>query len=340
MGHWIKCKKCKKTYRYDSGDIENIGTLWHPILVVQCHDCGVQITEDQGSLDFFDKAQVSSTRNGIEIKSASSRKSDNERAQNSDINEYWIQEYIKENYTKLGFSKIEGPFDIGPDFKGVHKGKKSIIEAERDFQSFIEHGHHEDERFKEVNILIVLNPLQPPKEIKSKLPKTIIYIDIDDFKEWRRPKARAYAKTKKIQGLINLIAGEFQKRFVSKCCDTDRDMSTCPECNLCPYFGEGTAYEANSMFHEMALKFIALYKYPITSEDFKITDIKPSEINKFCFDFEEEEQTVDDSNRCPYCKPNVEQGRYFLPDGSSLPFCIDEKEILHNPDCVKLKQGK
>jgi hypothetical protein len=340
MGHWTECDICKKEDRYDSGEIENVGTSWHPIWAVKCHNCGNQISWEKHKLDFIDKAQVSGTKNGIDIKSASSRKSGHERAQNSDVREYWIQEYIKENFIKLGLSKIEGPFDIGPDFKGVHKGKKSIIEAERDFQSFIEHGHHEDERFNEVNILIVLNPSQPPKEIKSKLPKTIIYIDIDDFIEWWHPKARAYAKTKKIQGIINLIAGEFQKRFVSECCDTDRDMSTCPECDLCPYFGEGTAYEASSIFQNMALKFIALYKYPITSEDFKVNDIKPSEINKFCFDFEEEEQTVDDSNRCPHCKPNVEEGRYFLPDGSSLPFYIDEKEIIHNPDCIKLKQGK
>lgn len=313
MGHWIECKKCKKTCRYDSSEMENTGTLWHPIWAVNCHNCGVQITVDQGSLDFNDKAWVSSTKNGIEIRSASSRKSGHERARNSDIREYWIQEYIKENHTKLGFSKIEGPFDIGPDFKGVYKGKKSIIEAERDFQSFIEHEHHEDERFKEVNILIVLNPLQPTKEIKSKLPKTIIYIDIDDFIQWWRPKARTYSKTKKIQSLINLIAEEFQRRFVSECCDIERDMSTCPECDLCPYFGEGTAYEASSIFQKMALKFMAIYKYPITSDDFKIADIKPSEINKFYFDFGEEEQTTTDTtNRCPYCNLMLKKGDIFF----------------------------
>lgn len=289
MGHQIICKNCKKTYRSDSSEIENIGTLWHPIWAVKCHNCGTQISWEKGKLDFIDEAQISSTKNGVKIKISSSRKSGLERAESSDIREYWIQEYVKENYAKLGFSKIEGPFDVGPDFKGVYNGKKSIIEAERDFQSYIQHKHNEDERFKEVNVLIVMNPSEPSEEIKAKLPKTIIYLDLNDFVEWWRPKASAYAKTKRIQGLIDLIAGEFYRRFFSKfvaeCGDKDRDMSTCPECDLCPYFvdEDETAYEA--IFQEMAFKFIALYKYPVTSDNFKITDIEPSEIDKYYIDF-------------------------------------------------------
>lgn len=328
MGTTIICEKCKKAHRYSSGEIENknIGTVWHPI--VKCPNCGAQMTWEQSVLNFYDKT------------SAPKGKDAYERAESSDIREYWIQKYIKDNYAKLGFSKLEGPFDVGPDFRGAYKGKEVIVEAERDYQSFIQHKHKEDERFKKVSILVVLNPSEPPEEIKGKLPKTIIHIDIDDFVEWWRPKAKAYAKTKKIQGIIDLIAGEFQKRFVRDCSDKDRDMSTCPECDLCPYFGEGTAYEASSLFQEMALKFIALYKYPITSDDFKLSDIEPSEIDKFNFDFFIiAEQMVDNSNCCPCCKPNLEGGRYFLPDGSSLPFYIDRRGVIHNPDCPKIKEG-
>ena len=93
-------------------------------------------------------------------------------------------------------------------------------------------------------------------------------------------------------------------------------MSTCPECDLCPYFGEGTTYEASSVFQEMALKFIALYKYSIPSEDFKLADIHPSEIDKFY---------IDDSRCCFHCKPNLEEERYFLPVENFLPFYIDDK---------------
>jgi len=331
MGHWIECDKCGKTYRYDSDEIENTGTEWYPIWTVKCHGCGNQIN--------FEVYKDKFSEIDLEIKEMLPRKSGYERAESSDIREYWIQEYVKDNYAKLGFSELEGPFEVGPDFKGVYKGKKVIVEAERDYQSYISHKHHEDERFKEVSILIVLNPSMPSKDIKDKLPKTIICINIDDFVEWWRPKARAYAKTKRIQRLIDMIAGEFQKRFVKVCDDKNRDMSTCPECDLCPYFGEGTAYDASLMFQEMALKFIALYKYPITSDNFKLTDIDPSEIDKFYFDFlTSAGQLVDVSKCCPFCKPNLEEGRYFPPDGSSLPFYIDKKGVIHNPDCPKLKK--
>lgn len=274
MGATITCEKCKKARRYSSSEIENIGTVWHPIWVVVCNNCGAQITWEQGSLNFFDNMQISKTKNGVEIKSKASGKTGAERAQSSDIREYWIQQYVKDNYAKIGFSEIEGPFDIGPDFKGVYKGKEVIVEAERDCQSFIQHKHHENERFKEVSILIVLNPSKPAEKIKNRLPETIIYIDVDDFVEWWRPKARAYANKSRIRGIIDLIADEFQKRFVTDCVDKDRDMSTCPECDLCSYFG-------SSVFQKAALRFIALYEYPIISEGFGLSTIKPSEIDKF-----------------------------------------------------------
>jgi len=48
MGHWIECEKCKKLHRYDPGEIENTGTVWHPIWTVKCGNCGSTITFDQG----------------------------------------------------------------------------------------------------------------------------------------------------------------------------------------------------------------------------------------------------------------------------------------------------
>lgn len=273
-GITITCEKCKKVHRYDSSEIDNIGTAWHAILTVKCPKCRNHITWEmpweQNVLEqLFDKTSPPKNKNAYE------------RAESSDIREFWIREYVKDNYTKLGFSEIEGPFEVGPDFKGIYKSKKVTVEIERDCQSYILHKHHKDKRFEQVDILIVLNPSKPSKKIINKLPKTIIYINIDDFVEWWRPKAKDYAKIKRIQRHIDLIAHEFQKRFIRVCKDKNRDMSTCPECDLCPYFGEGIFYKAHLMFQRMASDFIYIYKYPITSDDFSISIIKPSEINEF-----------------------------------------------------------
>jgi len=288
VGHGIKCEKCKKTYRYDSDEIGDIGTVWHPIWTVKCQGCGDQI--------YFEVYEYKSSENDLKIKKTSLRKRGHERAESSDIREYWIQGYVKDNYAKLGFSKIKGPFEIGPDFKGVYKGKKVIVEAERDYKSYIQHKHPEDERFKEVSILIVLNPSKPPKKIKDKLPKTTIYLNINDFVEWWRPKARAYAKSKQTQNIISLIADEFQNMVTEMrneyCSYQDRDMATCPDCDMCAYFegpglfkdGEYDYNEMKDRCQMMALEFIARYKYPITSDDFKLSKIHPVEIEKFFYE--------------------------------------------------------
>ena len=170
---------------------------------------------------------------------------------------------------------------VGPDFRGVYKGKKVVIEVERAWWFFLDHRHHLNSKFKDVSVLIVLTSDEPPKNMMKELPKKIIHIDIDDFVKWWRPRAKTYAKKKRHQGIIELIAHEFQKRFVTDCDEKERDMSTCPNCDLCPCFGEASAYEASSIFQEMALKFIALYEYPITSEDFSLSTIKPLKIDKF-----------------------------------------------------------
>jgi len=132
-----------------------------------------------------------------------------------------------------------------------------------------------------VNVLVVLTPLHPPRGVREKLPKHIVYLDIPDFVEWFRPKAKSYAGTKRIQWIIDLVAGEFQRRYMSQCQEKERDMSMCPDCDLCPYFGEGTGFEASPLFHEMALNFIVLYKHPITSDDFTLAKIDPSDIDDY-----------------------------------------------------------
>ena len=265
----ITCIACNETNRYRSEEMQNIGTAWHPILSIQCRNCGQRMTFDWGDLDSCDR------------RSPPKQKDATERAQTSDIREYWIQMYVKESYRKLGFSRLEGPFESGPDFRGVYRNRNAVVEVERDYQSFIHHRHHLDAAFSKVNVLVVLTPLHPPRDVREKLPKHIVYLDIPDFVEWFRREAKRYADTKRIQTIIDLIAGEFQRRYMSQCREKERDMSTCPDCDLCPYFGEGLCSEARPLFREMALDFIVLYKHPIPSDDFKLAKIDPSDIDDY-----------------------------------------------------------
>lgn len=118
------------------------------------------------------------------------------RAGKGEFREYWLQLYIKDNYKKLGFDSLEGPFETDYDFKGVYKGKKVIVEAERTLKDFVYHRHDP----KEVDILIVLNNDctdvilgMKPIEWKKCLPKKIIKVDPEDFVKSTHERRKAYA---------------------------------------------------------------------------------------------------------------------------------------------------
>lgn len=103
------------------------------------------------------------------------------------MKEYWLQIYIKENYRKLGFSEISGPYDRGCDFVGIRKGKKVFIEAERKPYWFLNHGHNKDD----IDFLIVMADDETPREL---LPKNIIIVDPVDLEEKTRDARRYYAE--------------------------------------------------------------------------------------------------------------------------------------------------
>ena len=252
-----------------------------------CRSCSMQITYDKGVLDICSNAQMSIEKNSCRLKLFSSlrnkslKSNRNEHAIYSEVSEYWIQEYVKNNYFKLGFSELHGPFDVGPDFRGTYKKKNVLVEVERHWQSYITHKHTQSDAFNEVSILIVLNPAKPPEAMKTNLPQRIIYLDIDDFVNWWRINVQSYAKMKRIEFIIYMIANEFKMRFVRSCVYKDNSMTTCMACDLCPYFGNGIAYESSAIFQQMAFKFVAFCKLPITSEDFHLSIIKPLEIDHF-----------------------------------------------------------
>ncbi len=132
------------------------------------------------------------------------------RASKGEFREYWLQLYIKDNYKKLGFDNLEGPFETGYDFKGVFKGEKVIVEAERTLKDFVYHRHNP----REVDILIVLNDdcndmilRMEPTEWKKLLPKKIIKVDSEDFVKQTHEMRKDYAikKQKETEAFISLL---------------------------------------------------------------------------------------------------------------------------------------
>lgn len=56
--------------------------------------------------------------------------------------EYWYQRYVQAHPSEFGFTSLEGPFDVGPDFIGLRDdGLWVTVEVERDYLGYIQHGH-------------------------------------------------------------------------------------------------------------------------------------------------------------------------------------------------------
>jgi hypothetical protein len=300
----LTCRVCKKHDIYDKSELTNIGTFLDVVWAVRCHYCSniikqgklklkipknkelhlerhIEDYEGSYSITFIPKETKSSK---LQAKKQRILLEAYKRAKKSDIREQWIQDYIKSHFQEFGFSKIsmnEG----GPDFDAIEKGKVISVEAERDWKSYIKHKHHKDKRFNKVKYMIVLTPQKPPKEMIRALPK-ILFIEHDKFVPWWCKTAKKYAerhenlrekdvKSMRIYTPVIIIANAFRRIYHLQCDDKDRDMAICLDCDNCPYLDESTD------FNSLAIKFIIQYKYPIYSDNFKITDINAKELEKF-----------------------------------------------------------
>lgn len=163
-----------------------------------------------------------------------------------DIPEMWAQSYVLKNYKKLGFTKIRGPHSIGPDFEGVYKRKTTLIEVETVPKNYIFHGHHKDRRFHRVDILILLSARKVPENLRDRLPDRILHIDIPHFMKWAYPELKKSQMLEHFNKLMVFLAEEFKRRYAESCIDKERSMAACPECSLCPYFGEGSDLDSDS----------------------------------------------------------------------------------------------
>lgn len=165
--------------------------------------------------------------------------------------EKWTQQYVEAEYRHLGFTKIQGPFPKGPDFRVMRKGHWEWAEVETKWQRYLEHGHHRSPAFADVQYLIVLSNGVPPPAKREQLPPNIVYIDHDHFVSWFEPATRNKFR-------IEIVASEMQKHFLTVCSDTERDGATCPQCDDCCYFGNGLQNEASPFFSRVAAGFIAV----------------------------------------------------------------------------------
>lgn len=177
--------------------------------------------------------------------------------------EYWVQKYITENYKRLGFTDIQGPRPPkvpGPDFR-LKKGNRWYdAEAEVRWENYIKHRHMSSPHFGSVKYLIVLSADDPSDQKWKLLPPKIIHIDRQHFLDWYKPEGRRYAEqaqvNSRLNARMNIVAEAMQEIFTNICDATDRDMAACPNCELCPYFGDGTN-GAKLVFQKMAADFIA-----------------------------------------------------------------------------------
>src|SRR5438445_4543917 len=217
MGIFVKCQ-CGKIF--DAEEATNIGTLWQPGAL--CPACGAENRPPANSSLDFDG--VISRIVDDKYAAKKPKKSVDERVQQDEVLEYWVQKYIVANHKKLGFKELKGPFTSGPDFQVLYRGKWVHAEAEVLCDNYIQHKHHKNEKWAACKVLIVLSGKQPSPETRHLLPKTVIQIDKAHFTLWFRAAAKEYAlaaqkdepgKKASEKALLRLrvLASEIRKRL-------------------------------------------------------------------------------------------------------------------------------
>ncbi len=115
------------------------------------------------------------------------------------LREYWFQLYVRDHWRELGFDSLIGPFEVGPDFKGVYRGREVKVEVERDYKAFL-HDKKALSSHQGIDVLIVGVGEDPPAEIRSELPPFVINLDPQTVAEYTRPLRAAYRLTKAQEG--------------------------------------------------------------------------------------------------------------------------------------------
>src|SRR5262249_55851177 len=216
MGIFVTCR-CGKIFDAEEA---TIGTSWQPAAL--CPACGAEnVSPTPGRFGIDDVISRI-----VDDKHAAKKptRSVEERVQDDEVLEYWVQQYIVAHYQMLGFKGLRGPFASGPDFQLLYRRKWVYVEAEVSCDNYIQHKHHENGKWASCRVLIALSGKQPAPETRHLLPKTVIHIDKEHFTPWFREAAKEYAvarkraepreKTSEKASLrLHVLAGEIRKRF-------------------------------------------------------------------------------------------------------------------------------
>jgi hypothetical protein len=203
-----------------------------------------------------------------------------ERLSADELQERWAQRYVKEEFKRLGFSKVDGPFSRGPDYWVSQKRRCAFAEVETRWRNYFRHGHHVNPAFDAVEYLILLSAETPAPKERRGLPPKIIHIDREHFLAWFEVASATEAKGHRDTIRIALVAGAMQRHWMTICSDANRDMVTCPDCDSCAYFGAGMFGEAAPFFQELAARFIIAHALTDTVEA-NLTKIKSALLQRF-----------------------------------------------------------
>ena len=257
----LTCTTCGQTYRYTS-EVENTGTMWHPTVTFFCPHCGNRLTFDWRKQDpLFQRDPPQNEQQPRHTGPGGNR-------------DYWLKMYVKENAGKLGLSDLEGPLEDGPDFWGDYCGDRAAIVVERDCSSYS--GRETGGETRQADVIVTLVDSGPATEMRGGLPGHVVRVDVSDFIEWYRARAKQRSDAKRIQRITDMITEEFQRKYRLECPDREGDQAACPYCNTCAYFEP-----LRSFFEKLTTDFVASYKYPIDSDDFKLAQINPYHIDQF-----------------------------------------------------------
>jgi len=206
-----------------------------------------------------------------------------ERLASEKLEEVWAQRYVEEEFKRLGFSKIDGPYRTGPDFRVSRNRRWAFAEVETRWRNYLLHGHPANRDFDQVEYLILLSGEAPPAAAGRKLPPHIMHIDREHFLAWFQPKWEQESRKHKNEVRLEAVAGAMHEHWTTICSDADRQMSTCPHCNECPYFGEGIGGEASPFFRDLAARFIGTHAMTGSCEA-DLKKIKPASLRKYVSD--------------------------------------------------------